>query len=169
MVSLLPPGARALSLTGGEPTLHADAIIEAMAWLRGHGFRGLFTFDVTPAVHTGKNVLAVTGTTAEARPRDLGQLRLTLQQVPQLKADLSRLDAAVDDVRLAPPLIAFSSAVRDEQLELKRRAADQRILDGLSPAQQEAATERAAAARASATRAARSSTHRTPARRTSWP
>jgi hypothetical protein len=28
---------------GGEPTLHADAIIDAMAWLRAHGFRGLFT------------------------------------------------------------------------------------------------------------------------------
>jgi hypothetical protein len=28
---------------GGEPTLHADAIIDAMTWLRGHGFRGLFT------------------------------------------------------------------------------------------------------------------------------
>ncbi|MBX3025093.1 DUF547 domain-containing protein [bacterium] len=28
---------------GGEPTLHATAIIDAMAWLRRHGFRGLFT------------------------------------------------------------------------------------------------------------------------------
>lgn len=28
---------------GGEPTLHAGAIIEAMAWLRGRGFSGLFT------------------------------------------------------------------------------------------------------------------------------
>ncbi|MEO8601814.1 MAG: DUF547 domain-containing protein [bacterium] len=28
---------------GGEPTLHAAAIIEAMAWLRAHGFVGLFT------------------------------------------------------------------------------------------------------------------------------
>ena len=28
---------------GGEPTLHATAIVEAMAWLRAHGFRGLFT------------------------------------------------------------------------------------------------------------------------------
>ena len=27
VISLLPPGARALSLTGGEPTLHADALI----------------------------------------------------------------------------------------------------------------------------------------------
>jgi His-Xaa-Ser system radical SAM maturase HxsC len=27
IISLLPPGARALSLTGGEPTLHADALI----------------------------------------------------------------------------------------------------------------------------------------------
>jgi hypothetical protein len=28
---------------GGEPTLHAAAIIDAMAWLRAHGFVGLFT------------------------------------------------------------------------------------------------------------------------------
>ena len=28
---------------GGEPTLHATAIIDAMAYLRGRGFRGLFT------------------------------------------------------------------------------------------------------------------------------
>jgi len=28
---------------GGEPTLHASAIIGAMAWLRAHGFVGLFT------------------------------------------------------------------------------------------------------------------------------
>ncbi|MDX2168649.1 MAG: DUF547 domain-containing protein [Deltaproteobacteria bacterium] len=28
---------------GGEPTLHAAAIIDAMAWLRAHGFAGLFT------------------------------------------------------------------------------------------------------------------------------
>lgn len=28
---------------GGEPTLHATAIIDAMAWLRAHGFVGLFT------------------------------------------------------------------------------------------------------------------------------
>ncbi len=28
---------------GGEPTLHAEAIIAAMAWLRARGFRGLFT------------------------------------------------------------------------------------------------------------------------------
>ncbi|MFN8643194.1 MAG: DUF547 domain-containing protein [Candidatus Binatia bacterium] len=28
---------------GGEPTLHAPAIIDAMAWLRARGFRGLFT------------------------------------------------------------------------------------------------------------------------------
>ncbi len=28
---------------GGEPTLHAPAIIDAMRYLRGHGFRGLFT------------------------------------------------------------------------------------------------------------------------------
>lgn len=28
---------------GGEPTLHATAIIAAMAWLRGRDFRGLFT------------------------------------------------------------------------------------------------------------------------------
>jgi Protein of unknown function, DUF547 len=28
---------------GGEPTLHAAAIIEAMRYLRAHGFRGLFT------------------------------------------------------------------------------------------------------------------------------
>jgi Protein of unknown function, DUF547/Radical SAM superfamily len=28
---------------GGEPTLHAEAIIEAMRYLRQHGFRGLFT------------------------------------------------------------------------------------------------------------------------------
>jgi hypothetical protein len=28
---------------GGEPTLHAKAIIDAMAYLRGRGFRGLFT------------------------------------------------------------------------------------------------------------------------------
>jgi organic radical activating enzyme len=27
VISLLPSGARALSLTGGEPTLHADALI----------------------------------------------------------------------------------------------------------------------------------------------
>lgn len=32
-----------LKFYGGEPTLHADAIIEAMRWLRAHGFRGLFT------------------------------------------------------------------------------------------------------------------------------
>ena len=28
---------------GGEPTLHAAAIIDAMRWLRAHGFAGLFT------------------------------------------------------------------------------------------------------------------------------
>lgn len=28
---------------GGEPTLHAEAIIDAMRWLRAHGFSGLFT------------------------------------------------------------------------------------------------------------------------------
>lgn len=28
---------------GGEPTLHATAIVDAMRWLRAHGFRGLFT------------------------------------------------------------------------------------------------------------------------------
>lgn len=32
-----------LKFYGGEPTLHADAIIDAMRWLRAHGFRGLFT------------------------------------------------------------------------------------------------------------------------------
>lgn len=32
-----------LKFYGGEPTLHAAAIIDAMAWLRAHGFRGLFT------------------------------------------------------------------------------------------------------------------------------
>ncbi len=32
-----------LKFYGGEPTLHAGAIIDAMAWLRAHGFDGLFT------------------------------------------------------------------------------------------------------------------------------
>ena len=32
-----------MNLTGGEPTLHAQTIIDAMTYLRQHGFRGLFT------------------------------------------------------------------------------------------------------------------------------
>jgi hypothetical protein len=32
-----------LKFYGGEPTLHADVIIDAMRYLRGRGFRGLFT------------------------------------------------------------------------------------------------------------------------------
>jgi His-Xaa-Ser system radical SAM maturase HxsC len=35
VVSLLPPGARALSLTGGEPTLHPDALLGLLAHIKG--------------------------------------------------------------------------------------------------------------------------------------
>ena len=98
LASLAPDGN--IKFYGGEPTLHADGLIEAMRYLRARGFRGLFTIFSNGV--KARALIAI----LESDPRSEAVLNYSIYHGPRRRAAAgARQGAARGMGRAQPPAV----------------------------------------------------------------